>query len=683
MKDINKPIDSNRKEKQLEEYYSKNNEPGKKMTTTGGMKISNNDWSLRAGKRGPRLFQDFHFYKKQSQFHRERIPEKVVHARGFGVHGVFESSKSMKEYTKASFLQEPGIETPVFVRFSTFIGSKGSKDTAIDLRGFATKFYTKEGNYDNLALSFAPFVMADAMKFVDLVHAVKPNPVTDVPQAACAHDNFWDYIANQPESAHFVMWLMSGRGRSRSWRMMEGYPVNTFRFVNQGGRSTFVRFVWKPRLGVHSLLLEETLIIGGLDPDFHRHDMIEAIDKGAYPEYDLGVQMIPEEDEFKYDFDILDPTKLWPEEIIPLEIVGKMTLNRLVKNAFAEEEQSVFDPSNLVPGINFSNDPVLQGRAFAYRDTNYHRLGTSNIEEIPINRPIVETNYNNRDGFSKYRIDIGDVNYNDNSLAGNTPQVSSIGEGGYVHFPEQVEGNITREIPSDSFTDYFSQARLFWNSMSNIEKEHLIETFSYHLGKVKSLSVRQQNVDMFANVDKEMAGKIANNIGVEPPKGSNVDISANSPVLSEANTIYSCYTQKVGVLIGNGFDDEEVKSTLNILDQNGVFYELIGEKLGSITGRGGTRLEVDKIFSTSHPVLVDSIYIVGGNSNDQVKFDENIKEFIRMAYKYYKPIGVATTGQPYIEKIKNSEGVILAQNNPSFEDNFISAIGQQRFWNRK
>ncbi|NLJ78695.1 MAG: catalase [Tissierellia bacterium] len=680
---MNKPTDANSKEKQLEKHYSENHGPGKKMTTTAGMKVSNNDWSLRAGKRGPRLFQDFHFYRKQSQFHRERIPEKVVHARGFGVHGVFESTKSMKEYTKAGFLQEPGIETPVFVRFSTFIGSKGSKDTAIDLRGFATKFYTEEGNYDNLALSFAPFVMADAMKFVDLVHAVKPNPVTDVPQAACAHDNFWDYVANQPESTHFVMWLMSGRGRSRSWRMMEGYPVNTFRFINEEGKSTFVKFVWKPKLGVHSLLLDETLIIGGVDPDFHRHDMIEAIEKKAYPEYDWGVQMIPEEDEFKYDFDILDPTKLWPEEVVPVEIIGKMTLNRLVQNAFAEEEQSVFDPSNLVPGINFSNDPVLQGRAFAYRDTNYHRLGTENIEEIPINNPIVETNYNNRDGFSKYRIDIGDVNYNDNSLAGNTPEVSSIEEGGYAHFPEEVEGHFTREVPSDSFTDYFSQSRLFWNSMSGIEKNHLIETFSYHLGKVKDVSVRQQNVDMFANVDKEMASQIANNIGVNPPKNSNVEINETSPVLSEANTIYSCYTQKVGILIGNGFDDEEVKSTLNILDQNGAFYEIIGEQLGAITSSSGTKLEVEKIFSTTHPVLVDSIYVVGGNSNDQIKFDRNIREFVEMAYKHHKPIGVATTGQSYIEGFQNLEGVIFAQDNPNFGEDFISAITQQRFWNRK
>ncbi|HLS09599.1 catalase, partial [Lentibacillus sp.] len=372
------------KEEQLEQYYAKNTGPGEKMTDDAGFKISNDRWSLRAGKRGPTLFQDFHFYRKQSHFSRERIPEKVVHARGDGAYGEFELYKSMRHVTRAHFLQEPGTKTPVFVRFSNFIGSKGSKDTAIDIRGFATKFYTQEGNYDNLALSFAIFAVMDAMKFSDFTHAVKPNPRTGVPQATIAHDNAWDYVANNQEIAHFIMWLMSSRGRPKSWRMMEGWPVNTFRFINEHGKSTFVRFKWKPVLGVHSLLLDEANIIGGVDPDFHRRDLHEAIKRGAYPEYELGVQLIAEEDEFKYDFDILDDTKLWPEEVVPVEYIGKMTLNRLVDNHFAEEEQSSFDPATVVPGIDFTDDPVLQGRAFAYRDTDYHRLGTANINYIPV-----------------------------------------------------------------------------------------------------------------------------------------------------------------------------------------------------------------------------------------------------------------------------------------------------------
>src|SRR5690625_5070508 len=541
------------KDEQLKKYRAKNTGKGKKLTSDAGLKISNDRWSLRAGKRGPTLLQDSHFYKKQSHFSRERIPEKVVHARGDGAYGEFELYKSMKHVTRAHFLQEPGTKTPVFVRFSNFIGSKGSKDTAIDIRGFATKFYTQDGNYDFLGLSFAIFAIMDAMKFADFTHAVKPNPRTGVPQATVAHDNAWDYIANNQEIAHFIMWLMSSRGRPRSWRMMEGWPVNTFRFINEQGKSTFVRFVWKPLLGVHSLLLDEANIIGGVDPDYHRRDLHESIERGAYPEYELGVQLIDEGEQYNYDFDILDDTKLWPEEVIPVEIIGKMTLNRLVDNHFAEEEQSSFDPATVVPGIDFTNDHVLQGRSFAYRDTDYHRLGTANINNIPVNQPIVERNFNQRQGVARHRIDVDSVNYHKNSLAGNTPAETPPEEGGYAHYPEKVEGHKTRERPGESFYDFFSQPRLYWNSLSPVEKQHTVETFNYHLGYVKSKSVRQQVVDMFANVDKEMATVIAENIGVNPPSKGNVPVTKSSPTLSLANQPHYAYTQKVGILIGNGF----------------------------------------------------------------------------------------------------------------------------------
>ncbi len=679
-----KPAESDKKSEQLEQYRRKNTGPGKKLTSDAGLKISNDRWSLRAGKRGPTLFQDFHFYKKQSHFNRERIPEKVVHARGDGAYGEFELYKSLKHVTKADFLQEPGTKTPVFVRFSNFIGSKGSKDTAIDIRGFATKFYTQEGNYDLLALSFAVFSIMDAMKFPDFVHAVKPNPRTDVPQATVAHDNAWDYVANNQEIAHFIMWLMSERGRPRSWRMMEAWPVNTFRFINEQGESTFVRYVWKPILGVHSLLLDEANVIGGVDPDYHRRDLNEAIERGAYPEYELGVQLIAEKDEFKYGFDILDDTKLWPEEVIPVEIVGKLTLNRLVDNHFAEEEQASFDPSTIVPGIDFTNDPVLQGRSFAYRDTDYHRLGTGNINEIPVNKPIVEVNYNERDSYSKYRIDVDSVNYHENSLAGNTPAETPPEEGGYAHYPEKVEGHVTRERPGESFFDFFSQPRLFWNSMSPVEKRHIIETFGFHLGYVKSKSVRQQVVDMFGNVDTGMATAIAETIGVDPPTGSQVPVTASSPALSLANTPHYAYSQKVGVLIGDGFNGEEVQNTLDVLEEYGVFIEVIGERLGTVTGADGTEINVDNIFVSTYPVLYDSIYVVGGEASNQTRFNQEVKSFISEAYKHYKPIGVATTGQLYIKTSaeNNLAGVVFAGNNPDFGNEFVSAIATQRFWNR-
>lgn len=681
--DKRKPVD--KKDEQLEKFRRKNTGPGKKMTDDNAVKVSNDETILKAGRRGPALLQDFHFYKKITHFNRERIPEKVVHARGFGVYGEFVTYKSLKHLTKAHFLGEVGRKTPVFTRFSTFQGSRGSKDTAVDIRGFAVKFYTQEGNYDSLSLQFPVFIVADAMKFMDVVHAAKPNPVVEIPQATTAHDNFWDYVANNQESAHMVMWLMSMRGRPRSWRMMAGWPINTFRFINEHGKSTFVRFKWEPRLGVHSLLLDEANVIGGIDPDFHRRDIIEAINKGVYPEYDLGIQIIPEEDEFKYNFDVLDDTKLWPEEVIPIEWIGKMTLNRLMDNFFAEEEQSVFDPASVVPGIDFSNDPVLQGRAIAYRDTELYRQRTANINDIPVNRPIVERNYNLRDSFSRYRIDVDSVHYHKNSLAGNTPSESSFEEGGYVNYPENVGGRVTRENPSDSFTDFFSQPRMFWNSLSPIERRDLTECLIFHLQYVKSKSVRQQNVDMWANVDVGLATELAENIGVNPPQGSHVPVEASYPSLSQLNTPHLAATQKVAVLIGNGFNGNEVVNTLNILKQNQVFIDIVSEQLGIVTGADGTKLEVDETFLTKQsPALYDALYVVGGKADHQEKFTQDIQEFVYGAYKNYKPIGIATTGEAYIQTSKNNNlaGVVFSKNNPNFGKEFVRAVAQQRFWDR-
>jgi len=536
-----------------------------------------------------------------------------------------------------------------------------------------------------LSLQFPIFILADAMKFMDVTHAAKQSPVTDVPQATVAHDRFWDYVVSNQESAHMVMWLMSLRGRPRSWRMMEGWPINTFRFINEFGKSTFVRFVWKPKLGVHSLLLDEANVIGGVDPDFHHRDIIETVQKGIYPEYELGVQLIPEEDEFKYNFDVLDATKLWPEEIVPVEIIGELTLNRLVDDFFSEEEQSSFDPATLVPGIDVSNDPVLQGRLFAYRDTDYHRLGTGNINEIPVNKPISEVNTNFQDSYSKYQIDEDNVRYHKNHLAHNTPAETPTKKGGYKTYPEEVEGYKTRERPSKSFYDYFSQARIFWNSLAPFEKKDLISTFSYHLQYVKNKSIRQKNVEMWANVDREMACIIADNIGVNPPRNSNVSVEKSFPSLSMSNTPHYPYTQKVGVLIGNGFNGEEIRQVLNMFKDYQIFVDIISEKLGTIIGDDGTKLEVDETFETKYPVLYDSIYIVGGSVENQKQFHQNIVEFYYEQYKHYKPIGISSSAQTHIKisKDSNLKGVIFAKNNPNFLKQFVSAISKQRFWDRK
>jgi catalase len=595
------PSGENEKQEQLEQHRIQNT--GKKMTTNEGLRVANNENTLKVGDRGPVLMQDFHFFQKQIHFDTERIPERVVHARGFGVHGEFEAYKSMKPYTRAGFLQEAGKKTPVFVRFSTVQGGKGSMDTARDVRGFAVKFYTEEGNYDLLGLQFPVFVIHDAFKFVDSQHALKPNPRNNMPTASAAHDNFWDFVANNQESAHFVMWAMSDRAVPRSYRMMAGFPVNTFRFVNDKGKSHFVKFHWKPVLGVHSFLNEESLIIGGVDPDYHRRDLMEAIERGAFPEYEFGVQMIAEEDEFKFDFDVLDPTKIWPEEVVPVDIIGKMTLNKNVDNFFAETEQVAFDVTNLVPGITFSNDPILQGRTFTYKITQQHRLGGSNYPELPINRSICPFHNNQRDSFSRHRIDVDQVNYIRNSIANNTPAPTPPEEGGYVDYPEYLEGPIIK-ASSDSFKDFFTHARLFWNSMSVVEKQHIIQAFSFELAKVESESVRQKVVDMYVNVDSEMARTIAENVGVKPPSGEHVPVNDSSPALSQMNTPHYAQTMRVGVLIGNGFNGQEVTKVIHFLKEQEVFVDIVSEKLGEITGADGTVLKVNKIFISSHPTFL-------------------------------------------------------------------------------
>ncbi|MBO0603120.1 catalase [Sporosarcina sp. E16_3] len=654
------------------------------MTTNQALKVSNDEESLKAGIRGPTLMEDFHFREKITHFDHERIPERVVHARGYAAHGVFELYESMKEFTKAKFLQEPGTKTPVFTRFSNVVGSKGSADTVRDVRGFAVKFYTEEGNYDLVGNNIPVFFIQDGIKFPDLVHAIQPEPHNEMPQAASAHDTFWDFVANNQESAHMVMWLMSDRAIPTRWRMMEGFGVHTFRFVNAEGKARFVKFHWKPLLGVHSLVWDEAQKISGKDPDFQRRDLWESIEHGNFAEYEFGVQMIDEKDEFMFDFDVLDATKLWPEEIVPVKIFGKMTLNRNVDNVFAETEQVAFHPGNVVPGIDFTNDPLLQGRLFSYLDTQLIRLGGPNFTEIPINRAVCPFHNNQRNGYSRQRIDVGQVSYHKNSLADNTPSTSTAKEGGFVHYAEKVEGRII-QARSDSFKDFFSQARLFWNSMSPPEKQHIIDAFIFEVGKVQSRDVRQQVVDMFVHVDKAMADMVADGVGVNRPTGKQVNVKASSPALSQANTTRVPYTLKVGVLIGNDFNGEEVKRTVKTLRKYGVTVDIVGEKLGTVRGADGLNVIVNETFLTMDPVLFDSLYVVGGTAENQAKFNSNIQYFINESFKHYKPIGFASTGAPFFDlsNAKVGPGIVFATDNPNFDNEFVTAIAQQRFWDRE
>ncbi|MFE1242559.1 catalase [Fictibacillus sp. NPDC058756] len=673
-------MSGNTKDEQLEQFRV--DDEGKKLTTNQGLKVSEDEFSLKAGERGPTLMEDFHFREKMTHFDHERIPERIVHARGFAAHGEFELYESLKEFTKANFLQDTSKKTPTFVRFSTVAGSRGSAETVRDARGFATKFYTEEGNYDLVGNNIPVFFIQDAIKFPDLVHALKPEPHNEMPQAASAHDTFWDFVANNQESAHMVMWAMSDRAIPRSFRMMEGFGVHTFRLVNDEGKAHFVKFHWKPVLGTHSLVWDEAQKISGKDPDFHRRDLWESIGNGDYPEYELGLQIIAEEDEFKFDFDILDPTKLWPEEDVPVKIVGKMTLNRNVDNVFAETEQVAFHPGHVVPGIDFSNDPLLQGRLFSYTDTQLLRLGGPNFHELPINRPVCPFHNNQRDGFGRQTINRGQVSYHKNSLAANTPSPASEEEGGYVHYQEKVEGRKVRSR-SESFKDHFSQATLFWNSMSEPEKQHLKNAFSFELGKVKSKSVQQQVVDMFANVSLELAATFAEAIGAEPPAGKESEVTKSSPALSQLNTKKNPSTRKVGVIVGNEINGKEVSAVLKTLRAKGIQAEVISDKLGNPMAGDGTELEVIHTFLTASSVLFDAIYLAGGSKD--AKFKKNALHFINEAYAHYKPIGATHEGALLLKEaeIIDDTGVVSSDDMNDFAERFTDAIAAHRHWDRQ
>ncbi|MGO1058727.1 catalase [Planococcus sp. FY231025] len=671
--------DETSKSRQLDQFRTDDRDQA--ITTNQGLKLSEDEHSLTAGVRGPTLIEDFHFREKMTHFDHERIPERVVHARGFAAHGEFEAYGTAEPYTKAGFLKK-GKKTPVFVRFSTVVGFRGSAETVRDTRGFATKFYTEEGNYDLVGNNMPVFFIQDAIKFPDLVHAIKPEPHTEMPQAAAAHNTFWDFVANNTESAHHVIWNMADRAIPRSFQMMEGFGVHTFRFINDEGKSHFVKFHWKPKLGVHSLVWDEAQKIAGKDPDFNRRDLWESIEAGDFPEFEFGVQLLPEEDEFKFDFDVLDPTKLWPEEDVPVTMIGKMTLNRNVDNVFAETEQVAFHPGHIVPGIDFTNDPLLQGRLFSYTDTQLIRLGGPNFHEIPINRPVCPFHNNQRDGYNRQTINRGPVSYHQNSIANNTPAPVSPEEGGFEHYQEKVEGRKVR-ARSESFSDHFSQAKLFWNSMSAPEKKHIIEAYSFELGKC-DMPIREMNIDVLKNIDLELARQVAGNIGVSPPAEGGSDNANSSPALSQENTAKLPNSRKIGVLIDNGFNGKEVMKVLEELEARNMKYETVGEKQGTVKGADGTELKVAHNFSTTDAVLYDALYAVGGPDVSK-PFAKNAAKFLGEAFDHYKAIGAAQEGEKWLEAagMLGQPGIITEGNKPDFAERLIKAVSMHRHWDRE
>jgi len=685
------------------------------LTTNQGLKINDDQNSLKAGERGATLLEDFILREKITHFDHERIPERIVHARGSAAHGVFELYESMSEYTKAGFLQKPGSVTPLFVRFSTVAGSRGSTDLARDVRGFSVKFYTEEGNYDLVGNNMPVFFIQDAVKFPDLIHAVKPEPNNEMPQAASAHDTFWDFISLMPESMHMIMWAMSDRAIPRSLRMMEGFGVHTFRFINEAGKAVFVKFHWKPLLGIHSVAWDEAQKISGKDSDFHRRDLWEAIEAGNFPEWEFGVQIVPEKDEHIFDFDLLDPTKLIPEEIVPVKIIGKMTLNRNPDNFFAETEQVAFHPGHLVPGIDFTNDPLLQGRLFSYTDTQLSRLGSANFHEIPINRSVNAMHNNQRDGHMRQTINTGRVSYQPNSLGGGCPFQAKAAEGGFVSYNERVDAKKIRGR-SKSFFDHFSQATLFFNSQSEAEKNHVVDALCFELSKVETMEIRERMVALLTQVDKTLAAKVADGLGMAVPKKPvypmNHSMPAdanekafqpftgnpalkNSPALSMANTIKdSVKTRQVAVLVANGVDEAAVTRMKNALQAAGATAKIIAPKPGVVKTANGKTINVDQCFFNTASVLFDAVYIPGGQVSIQALLAEaDVIHFINEAYRHCKAIAADAEGTvllkaTYVNKNipadkadKNSTdpGVIINKK----PGDFIKAVAQHRFWDQE
>jgi catalase len=675
------------------------------LTTDLGIKINDTDNSLHAGSRGPSLIEDFHLREKITHFDHERIPERVVHARGSGAHGYFQVYKSMKQYTKAKFLQDPSKKTPVFVRFSNVAGSRGSADTVRDIRGFATKFYTEEGIYDLVGNNIPVFFIQDAIKFPDLIHAVKPEQDNEIPQAASAHDTFWDFVVNTPETAHTVMWVMSDRALPRSFSMMEGFGVNTYRLVNYEGNAFFVKFHWKPLLGMHSLVWDEVQQIAGKDADFNRRDLWEAIEAGDYPEWEFGLQIICQEDEFKFDFDVLDPTKLWPEELVPVQRIGKLVLNRNPDNFFAETEQVAFCPANVVPGIDFSNDPLLQGRLFSYLDTQLTRLGGPNFTEIPINKTLSPVANNQRDGMHRMTINIGKTAYNPNGINNNYPKPGLNEQEGYVHYAQAISGTTIRKR-SESFQDHYSQATLFWNSMSDNEKRHIVKAFQFEIGKVKSKEIRQKVVDMFNNVASELAIQIALAVGAKSPSAkSQVQMKTlqikESKALSMANTVKGVKTRKIAVLAMDGFKGTDLTNTKEALEAKGAKIEVVSQYLGMIKDEDGRETPVDKHFISASSVFYDAVYIPGGQKSiDALKKHGYVVNFINQAFKHCKAIGATSEAIKLLSETNikdidfvdlkakgavSDKGVVMSQTGSTneFNEAFIEAIAEHRHWIRE
>ncbi|EXG81709.1 catalase [Cryptosporangium arvum] len=651
---------------------------GDHLTTAQGLRLSDTDHSLKAGRRGPSLLEDHHLREKITHFDHERIPERVVHARGAAAHGTFVSYGNAASATKAGFLADKGKETDVFVRFSTVLGSRGSADTVRDTRGFAVKFYTDEGNFDLVGNNIPVFFIQDAIKFPDVIHAGKPHPDREIPQAQSAHDTFWDFVSLHTEATHHVFWNMSDRGIPRSYRTMEGFGVHTFRLENAEGETVLAKFHWKPVAGVHSLVWEEAQIAAGVDPDFHRRDMADSIENGAFLEYELGLQLFPDtEDETFEGIDLLDPTKIVPEELAPVQLVGKLTLDRNPTNYFAETEQVAFHLGNLVPGIHVTNDPLLQGRLFSYVDTQLTRLGGPNFSQLPINRPHVPVNDNLRDGMHQTAVHRGLAPYLPNSIDGGGPFTS---EEGYVEIPRTISGQAVRENPA-SFDDHFSQPAMFYHSLTPVEQVHIIEAFTFELGKCYEQAIKERELEVLAKIDTGLCEAVAAGLGLPAPAGEPVAHGPLSPTLSQIPAEPGPITGRiVGVVAGPGADLDGIGTLRKAIEGAGAVVRVIAPHGGNL----GKEI-VERTFLTARSIEFDAVVVASGVAETPDAGDIKARILLLEAFRHAKAIGAWGDGAKVLAGagIAPGPGVLLGDApDKEFVAGLVTALGLHRAWDR-
>jgi catalase len=656
------------------------------LTSQTGAIIADDENSLRAGERGPTVLEDHLLLEKIQHFDHERIPERIVHARGFGAHGIFRLTDSLKGITRAAILTETGVDVPVFVRFSTVAGNEGSTDLARDVRGFATKFYTKEGNWDLVGNNIPVFFIQDALKFPDLIHAAKQEPDRGFPQAATAHDSFWDFASLMPESTHMLMWAMSDRAIPRSFSMMEGFGIHTFRLVNEEGKSTFVKFHWKPRLGMQSVVWDEALKISGSDPDFHRRDLWTAINEGKFPVWDFGVQLFDEAFAAQFDFDVLDATKLIPEEILPVRLIGHMTLNRNVDNFFAETEQAAFCVRNVVPGIDFSNDPLLQGRIFSYLDTQLKRLGGPNFQQIPINAPKCPVMNFQRDGHMQFGKQAGRVNYSPSSLQPDSPRQDP--HHGLASFAEPMQGQKLR-IRAASFADHFSQARQFFYSQTETEQNHIVSAFIFELSKVETTDIRERMVGQLANVDPDIARRVATGLGlegkiahVETTVKVRTDLAPSSALSILGNARKTLQGRRIGCLVADGTDAPLVKQLMAAVQQEKADFNIVAPKVGGAKSVDGATIEADFQLAGGSSVLFDAVFVaLSSEAATTLTKEAAAVAWVHDAFAHCKVIGATEGAQALLDKagVQPDEGILLG-NKP---DGFVTAAANGRVWTRE